>query len=480
MDLPRFPTGVPGLDRILQGGLIERGSYLVQGPAGTGKTILANQIAFHHAAAGGRVAYIGLLTETTSQLLRYLSELSFFDRALVGTKISYLGGQQALEQGVDDLLELTRRTILAEGSSLLVIDGLIAILERFDSWSLRRFLHELQVFAELSGCTVLLLLPSELGGFRPEHAVVDGIVDLSYRTYGARAVREISIQKMRGTDFLPGQHYFEIDRTGLVVRPRTEAILTRPPSLPGNRRELEPTGVSDLDEMIGGGILSASSTLIFGPSGSGKTTLGLQFLAAGAARGEKVLHFGFYESPARLHSKAESIGLPFREYEDRGLLHLVWFLPADGALDELAEVLLGTIREHGIRRVFLDGLNALQQIAIRPERLPAFLTALSNELRALEVTTLVAAESASLVSPSVNEPVEGFSALVENLFLLRYVEYRSEMRRLLAVLKLREGSYDARLRELTITSHGIELGGTFEGAEELLSGIAKRQHGEEP
>ena len=90
------------------------------------------------------------VSDSNPDMLRYLSELAFFDRALVGTNLRYLGGQQALEQGVDDLLELTRRTILAEGSTLLVVDGLIAVLERFDSWSLRRFLHELQVITAMA------------------------------------------------------------------------------------------------------------------------------------------------------------------------------------------------------------------------------------------------------------------------------------------------------------------------------------------
>ena len=53
--LARLPSGIPGLDTILAGGLFRGGSYLVTGLPGTGKTILANQLAFHQIAAGGRV-----------------------------------------------------------------------------------------------------------------------------------------------------------------------------------------------------------------------------------------------------------------------------------------------------------------------------------------------------------------------------------------------------------------------------------------
>ena len=51
--LARFATGIEGLDRVLNGGLIEGASYIVQGRPGAGKTILSNQIAFSRAAGGG-------------------------------------------------------------------------------------------------------------------------------------------------------------------------------------------------------------------------------------------------------------------------------------------------------------------------------------------------------------------------------------------------------------------------------------------
>ena len=54
--IERLPTGIEALDRILDGGLAVGGAYIVQGPPGAGKTILANQIAFHQARQGRRVS----------------------------------------------------------------------------------------------------------------------------------------------------------------------------------------------------------------------------------------------------------------------------------------------------------------------------------------------------------------------------------------------------------------------------------------
>ncbi len=79
----RRPTGIAGLDRILEGGLLAAGVYIVQGPPGAGKTILANQACFHHAATGGHALYVTLLAESHSRLFAHLRRMAFFDVAAI-------------------------------------------------------------------------------------------------------------------------------------------------------------------------------------------------------------------------------------------------------------------------------------------------------------------------------------------------------------------------------------------------------------
>jgi circadian clock protein KaiC len=213
--------------------------------------------------------------------------------------------------------------------------------------------------------------------------------------------------------------------------------------------------------------------MLIGASGTGKTILGLSFLAAGAAQREPALYFGFYESPDRLVGKAESVGLPLRSYRESGQLELLWRLPLEKSIDKVAEEILAQVRERGVKRLVLDGLGGFRQTAALPKRIAGFFTALTQELRLLGVTTVLTVESTSLFGTEINEPLEGVSTVVENLVLLRYVEYRSSIRRMIGILKLRESDYDPSLRELRITPQGIQLGGTFEDAESLLSGIAR-------
>ena len=52
--LERVPSGVPGLDTVLQGGFLIGGSYIIAGQPGAGKTTLSNQLCFARVASGGR------------------------------------------------------------------------------------------------------------------------------------------------------------------------------------------------------------------------------------------------------------------------------------------------------------------------------------------------------------------------------------------------------------------------------------------
>src|SRR5215211_3241258 len=110
--LLRQTTGVAGLDRILHGGFFQGGLYIITGPPGAGKTILGNQLCFHHVGSGGRAIFITLLTESHSRMLAHLGTLSFFDSAPIGSSLQYLSGYSVLlSEGLAGLLKLLRTVI---------------------------------------------------------------------------------------------------------------------------------------------------------------------------------------------------------------------------------------------------------------------------------------------------------------------------------------------------------------------------------
>src|ERR1700723_3558451 len=86
----RLPTGVPGLDAILGGGLPEFSFNLLAGPPGCGKTTLAHQMMFALATPERPALYLTVLGEPPLKMLRYQQQFAFFDGSAVGKSIHFV------------------------------------------------------------------------------------------------------------------------------------------------------------------------------------------------------------------------------------------------------------------------------------------------------------------------------------------------------------------------------------------------------
>lgn len=474
--LKRLPTGIDGLDAVLKGGLVAGASYIVQGPPGAGKTILANQLACNHVRDGGRVLVATLLSESHERLFQYLSTLEFFDPALVGDTIQFVSAFDTLEQeGLDAVVRLLRQEIARQQASLLIVDGLLNARARAETaLDTKKFVSELQGHAAFAGCTVLLLTSARLEEGSPEHTMVDGVIELAEQAVGSRTVRHVQLRKTRGSGALAGRHECLISEAGLEVYPRLESLYSHPSYLGSQALDRVSTGVVALDEMLDGGLAGGSVSLLMGPSGVGKTSLCLGFLAA-ANPTEPGLHFGFYEPPARLRQKAASLGHDFVTMEQQGALHLCWQPTTEGLLDQVGARLLAQVQAHGVKRVVIDSLGAFGRLAIDPARLNGFFRALTGELRARDVSVLLTWEMRDLFGSEITAPAPDLSSIVDNLVLMRFVELESQLRRMLSILKVRDSHHDPALHELRIGPHGITLSKAFEGARGVLSGTAVPQ-----
>jgi circadian clock protein KaiC len=479
--LRKVPTGVAGLDTIVRGGFLEGGIVIIQGKPGAGKTILGNQLCFNHASRGARAFYVTLLAETHARMLLHIGGLAFFQGSAIPDRVTYISGFPVLEaDGTRGLLALLRREVVAHGATLLVLDGLVAAEQSAGSdMEFRKFIHELQTLATMANCMMFLLTS---GGGDPdlttaEHTMVDGVIQLRSRLYGWRAERDLEILKRRGDGFLRGRHAFRISDAGISVFPRLEALFARPTHAERNETGGKvPTGLAQLDAMLGGGLPPASSTLLVGASGCGKTTLGLHFLSH-CGPGEPGLFFGFYEAPAGLRVKAKALGLGILGLFDSGDVTLNWQPTTEALLDETCATLLDTVRARGVRRLVVDGLGGLAKLAEEPERVGFILTALVNELRALGVTSIFTKETDDplggvLGSPMLNGPPITVSEIAENIVLFQFVKLRSRLYRTVSVLKVRDSRIDDRLRLFEISDGGIVVDETPDRAEDVLIEIA--------
>jgi circadian clock protein KaiC len=477
--LERVPTGVPGLDTVLRGGLPRGGIFIVQGSPGAGKTILGNQICFNHVAASGRAIYVTLLAENHARMLLHIGQLGFFQEASIPGRLYYISAYRVLEQdGLAAVLDLLRREVEAHQASLLVLDALPVIEEVAASrGEFKKFIHALQAQAAIADCTMLLL--TNVSESSAEHTLVDGVIELQTRLYGRRAERVLQVHKLRGSGYLRGEHSFRITGDGLSVYPRMEAVLAHP-TVP-DRVTGPPisTGIARLDRIMGGGFPQHSTALLIGPPGIGKTTLGLHFLSQ-CDRDNPGLFFGFYETPAAIRDKAKVLGLPFERLVDGGQVEIIWQPTTEGLLDEICGRLLAAVRRRSVHRVFIDGLDGFSKLAPERERVAHILSGLSSEFRGRGLSTLFTAE-ADLIGPVKGLPysglsLEGVSCIAEIILVTRYVELLSQLHRMVSVLKVRDAEINSAMHRFVITSSGIVIDPDSKAAEEILA-QATRQGG---
>jgi circadian clock protein KaiC len=471
--LDRLLTGITGFDDITGGGLPTRRACLITGSPGTGKTTFGNQVAFAHAARGGHVIVATLLTESHSVLLNNLQSFSFFDPGLVGERVHYMSVMTPLlEGGLDGTLSALRHEIRKVNATLLIVDGTAVsddlVLSDFD---MRRFAQRLEGQLSILGCTTVLLTSTNDEKSHPLWAHVNGVILLRNALAGARHARLLEMVKMRGVRHASGTHEFSITEDGISVFPRLE-------SMAGYHRQSERaehglgTGIPVLDSMMGGGLMPLSTTLVMGTPGAGKTILGLHFLIEGADHGERGLIVTFHETADDLCNTARGIGLKLQSHIESGLIRVLWNPPLELSADDWAWQVLDAMKEHQPRRLFIDALTDVERIITSPERSTMFVTALVNEIRNFRATSLIAAEIDEYTNEKLAVPIPAASASMDNGILLRHVEVRGQLRRLVAVPKVRQSISDPTIREMKITDAGMVISGPFTAASGLLTGRA--------
>src|SRR5688500_19533950 len=85
----QLPTGVPGLDEILGGGIPEFSFNIVAGAPGCGKTTLAHQFMFANATPERPALYFTVLGEPPLKMLRYQQQYTFFDASKLNGSIRF-------------------------------------------------------------------------------------------------------------------------------------------------------------------------------------------------------------------------------------------------------------------------------------------------------------------------------------------------------------------------------------------------------
>ncbi len=101
----------------------------------------------------------------------------------------------------------------------------------------------------------------------------------------------------------------EVAEPSRRLAPVAPSTAARPiAQVPAESSRARPTGVGELDRVLGGGVVPGSVVLLAGEPGVGKSTLALDVAARAARRGSAVLYLTGEESASQVRLRAERIG----------------------------------------------------------------------------------------------------------------------------------------------------------------------------
>lgn len=476
-DAAPVPSGVPGLDDILQGGYSASRAHLVEGRPGCGKTTIGLQFLMSGVERGERCLYI-TLSESKRELLSVAANHGW---SLDGIDIYELvppelsldpKQQQSLVYASDLELGETVQLALAEVQRVqplrVVFDSLSEIrLLSQGSLRYRRQVLALKSFFLLNNITVLMLddLTSEQDDLNL-HSISHSVIRLEQLApdYG-RERRRLRVVKMRGTNFRGGHHDLIINRGGVRVFPRLVAA-DHHQDFPSDRIT---SGVIGMDDLMGGGLDRGTSTLIIGPSGAGKSSLAAGYVHAALGRGEQVLMISFDETTRILQERTAGIGMDLRPYIKNGSLRVEQIDPVEVTPGELSGRVRDAVERENARIVVIDSLtgylNAMPEEQFVVLQMHEMLTYLNQQG---VVTILVLAQHGMI--GQMASPVD-LTYLSDSVVLLRYFEAEGRIRRALSVVKKRTGAHEDTIRELRIDHEGLRVGDPLRHFRGVLTGV---------
>jgi circadian clock protein KaiC len=485
--LPRAATGIAGLDDILGGGLARNRLHLLEGSPGTGKTTIALQFLLNGAEVGETGIYVSL-AETEHELREGARSHGW----TIGPKVEIFelvppesvldpDQHQSLLYSSDLELGETVKRIFDAIDRLkpkrVVIDSLseIRLLAQSSLRYRRQILALKHYFAQHNSTVIMLDDLTTESTDRAVHSIAHSVIHLDQLApiYGGER-RRLRVVKCRGQSFRSGYHDFIIHSGGVQVFPRLVAARHRA-DFAG---KLLPSGIAALDQLLGGGVTSGSSTLLVGPAGTGKSLLALQYLAAAVARGERGALFVFDEELGLLIARAKGLGIDLDAMRKAKKLIIEQMDAAELSPGEFSHRVRQYVDREKTRIVVIDSLNGYQASMPEEQYVILHLHELLQYLNRQGAATFLTVAQHGMIG-DMKQSID-VTYLADSVIMLRYFEALGRVRRAISVVKKRTGSHEDTIREFRITSRGIEVGTALHEFQGVLRGVPTYIGGSEP
>jgi circadian clock protein KaiC len=473
------PTGATGLDDALRGGLPRGKTTLVIGSAGTGKTTLALQFLVRGAQYENEPGLMISFEESPDELASAATRLC--GNSIPCERLQFFDGRpgvDSIENGEFDiggLLAIVRARVKRDGIRRIVFDGLDALfaLSARESFTRREF-QRLLVSAQAEGLTAIVTLKPAIASAEASagHELLEyaahAVIRLRQQMVRGLLKRTLQIVKIRNAGYSAGEHAFLIDSRGLEVA--HVSLMKAPTYLSDERVSI---GVPQLDDMLAGGLLKSTVTLVTGLPGTAKSTLGGAFLFAALKRGERALLVALDEPAPQLIANMRGVGMDLEPYVLSGHLRTLSLNAGAVIADEHYLVIARELTEYGASVFVLDPVSSLEKAGGSDVAVLVVLrlAALVKEHGLTAVFTAIASTQAAELEATVSQA----SSIADTWIHLSYSANGGERNRTVTIVKSRGTAHSNQTREMIVSSGGIALEEVYDLEGEMLLGTSRVQ-----
>ena len=477
-EISKAPTGIEGFDYITRGGLPRGSVTLVMGAPGSGKTVFGLQTVVKGASLFGEP---GLFVAFEENSRRIVANAATFGWSRNGWEIlDVMPSADVVAIGEFDLagtLAILSAKSQAMKARRIVFDSLDVLFQLLPSAQERRRefsrLHAWLLDQDLTAViTAKLSLYANSETFESEVLqylpyVVDCVVLLRNQFETGFSQRRVRIVKYRGSGFSESETPFFIGESGF------EVAMSEPPakiaSLPTEKIS---SGIQALDEMLYGGYLRGTTTMITGNPGTAKTTLSGAFAEACALRGETTVYLAFDESPEEIVRNLTSVNVHLQQHIESGILRMHSENVAFAGAEEHFQRIKKFVQVQQATCLVIDPFTAFSNTG----------TLASTQAVAARVIRWVKSQGITLVCTSLPMAGEtGFAGTILKITTIAdtwiYLNFfdGGERNRGLTILKARGTNHSNQVRELLLSSSGISIAAPYTADGTVLMGTMRWQ-----
>ena len=223
----RIPTGIAGLDTLIEGGFPRGDVILIAGGSGSGKTIFSTHFIYNGAAQYGEKGVYATFEEDSKTLKRNMLRFGFDLGKLEKEGAIRVVDLETLKGGgLSANVEYILGTLNEIDGKRLVIDSLTAFLSACtEKLEYRMLMHLIYRMLKTRSVTTIMTCSVPRGaktlGLGIEEFIADSLLFLENSIDDLELKTRFMIQKMRGTDHSKKYHNVIITNKGLQIVPFT-------------------------------------------------------------------------------------------------------------------------------------------------------------------------------------------------------------------------------------------------------------------